>query len=257
MKKAQDAGKITVGYAGERPHSFKDGDKVTGAAIAIDGAAYKELGIDQLDGVLVDFGGLIPGLKAGRFDAVSADMSILPKRCQEVAFSTPTFRYTTALMTPAGNPLGLMNLDDAQAAGVTVAVMAGALEGSYCEKLGINSVAVDTAQDGMDAVASGRVDAFALTGVTLHYMKKQQPDAPVDVMPSFVQVLDGVPQVSGGAATFRTEDTSLVDAFNEKVRGIVTDKDRYLSLVSEFGFSETEMPDPSWTTEKFCNGELG
>src|SRR5699024_431450 len=61
LKKAQDAGKITVGYAGERPHSFKGDDgQVTGAAIAIDSAAYKELGIDKVEGVLVDFSGLIP-----------------------------------------------------------------------------------------------------------------------------------------------------------------------------------------------------
>ncbi|MDN5757661.1 MAG: transporter substrate-binding domain-containing protein [Tomitella sp.] len=256
LKKAQDAGKITVGYAGERPHSFKEGDKVTGAAIAIDGAAYKELGIDKVEGVLVDFSGLIPGLKAGRFDAVSADQSILPNRCKEAAFSTPTFRYTTALMTPPGNPMGIMNLDEAAAKGAKIAVMSGALEGGYCKDLGIESVTVDTAQDGMDAVTAGRVDALALTGVTLHYMKKQQPDAPVDVTPSFVQSIDGVPQISGGAATFRKEDSDLVDAFNEKVRPIVTDKDRYLSLVSEFGFTEAEMPDPEWTTQQFCDGEL-
>ncbi len=256
LKKAQDAGKITVGYAGERPHSFKEGDKVTGAAIAIDGAAYKELGIDKVEGVLVDFSGLIPGLKAGRFDAVSADQSILPDRCKEAAFSTPTFRYTTALMTPPGNPMGIMNLDEAKDKGAKVAVMSGALEGGYCKDLGIESVTVDTAQDGMDAVVAGRVDALALTGVTLHYMKKQQPDAPVDVTPSFVQSIDGVPQISGGAATFRKEDTDLVDAFNEKVRPIVTNKERYLSLVSEFGFSEAEMPDPDWTTQQFCDGEL-
>ncbi|QDQ96879.1 transporter substrate-binding domain-containing protein [Tomitella fengzijianii] len=256
LQKAQDAGKITVGFAGERPHSFKEDGKLTGAAIAIDSAAYKELGIDKVEGVLVDWGGLIPGLKAGRFDAVSADMSILPERCKEVAFSTPTFRYTTALMTPPGNPMGLMNLDDAAAKGANIAVMAGALESGYCDKLGINKTSVDTAQDGMDAVTSGRVDAFALTGVSLHYMKKQQPDAPVDVTPSFVQAIDGVPQISGGAATFRQGDTELVDAFNEKVRPIVTDKQRYLSLVSDFGFSEAEMPDPDWTTQAFCDGKL-
>ncbi|MCA9530122.1 MAG: transporter substrate-binding domain-containing protein [Myxococcales bacterium] len=254
LERARKAGKITVGYAGEAPHSFLKDGKLEGSAIAIDGAVYRELGIPKIDGVLVSFGQLIPGLKAGRFDAVSADMSILPDRCKEVAFSEPTFRYTTALMVAKSNPKGLTDLDSAKAKNARVCVMAGAIEGSYAKRLGIDATVVDDAQGGMDALVAGRFDAFALTAVSLNWMAKQQPTAPVEVTPSFVQVIDGVPQVGAGGATFRKEDEDLVAAFNSKLAPITHDKERYLSLTKQFGYTEAEMPNPKFTTAILCKG---
>lgn len=255
LDEATDSGTITVGYAGEAPHSFVDENgELTGSAIAIDSAVYEELGIDTVDGTLVNFGDLIPGLKAGHFDAVSANMSILPERCEEVAFSEPTFRYTTALMVPEGNPMDLTDLDSAKEAGAKVAVMGGAIEGSYAEDLGMDATTVDDAQTGMEAVTSGRVDAFALTAVSLNWMKKQQPDAPVEVTESFVQVIDGVPQEGAGGATFNKEDTELVEAFNDKLTEITGDKEKFLELTEPFGYTEAEIPDPELTTEILCEG---
>ncbi|MBR7552251.1 transporter substrate-binding domain-containing protein, partial [Mycobacterium tuberculosis] len=72
---------------------------------------FKNLGVDNVEGVNPEFGSLIPGLNAERFDAISAGMSILPERCEQAAFSEPEFNYTTALMVEEGNP---MNLTDMQ-----------------------------------------------------------------------------------------------------------------------------------------------
>ena len=47
----------------------------------------------------------------------------------------------------------------------------------------------------MDAVTSGRADVFALTGISLNWMKTNNPGAPVDVTESFVANIDGKPQV--------------------------------------------------------------
>ncbi|NMA76536.1 MAG: transporter substrate-binding domain-containing protein, partial [Actinomycetales bacterium] len=94
LSRLQEAGTITVGFAGEAPYSFDEDGELTGATVAMHREIFGELGIDNVEGKLTDWGSLIPGLNSGQFDAVSAGMSILPDRCAEAAFSEPEFQYT-------------------------------------------------------------------------------------------------------------------------------------------------------------------
>ncbi|MCT1656428.1 ectoine/hydroxyectoine ABC transporter substrate-binding protein EhuB [Brevibacterium luteolum] len=258
LEKAQEDKKITVGFAGEAPYSFEADGELTGATVALHREIFKELGIEEVDGVLTEFGGLIPGLNADRFDVVSAGMSILPDRCEQASFSNPEFMYTTALMVKEGNPHNLKTLDDVAANDdVTLATMTGAIESDYAADLGIDgSTEVGTPQDGMDMVTSGRADVFALTGISLNWMADNNPDAGVEVTESFVQEIDGVPQIGAGGTVFRTDDEELLKAYNEKLDEIVGDEQRYLDIVGEFGFTAEERPDGSITTEQLCSGDL-
>ncbi|WP_072686813.1 ectoine/hydroxyectoine ABC transporter substrate-binding protein EhuB [Rhodococcus marinonascens] len=254
LEQLQAEGAVTVGFAGEAPYSFEENGQLTGATVALHREIFKNLGIDNVEGVNTDFGALIPGLQARRFDVVSAGMSILPQRCQQAAFSEPEFNYTTALMVPEGNPEGLTDMQSVNDSGVRLATMTGAIESDYAQALGIDAMQVASPQDGMDAVANGRADAFALTGISLNWLDKNSPTVPVDVTESFVAVIDGVPQVGAGGTVFRTEDTELRDAYNEELAKITSDKGKYLSIVGEFGFTEAELPDPALTTAKLCDG---
>ncbi len=257
LQDAIDAGTITVGFAGEAPYSFEDGGELTGATVALHREIFSELGIDEVEGVNADFGALIPGLTADRFDVVSAGMSILPERCEQAAFSNPEFMYTTALMTPEGNPEDLATMDDLVDSDLNVVTMTGAIESDYASSLGLSSHSeVSTPQDGMDAVSTGRADVFALTGISLNWMADNNPDAGVEVTESFVQEIDGVPQVGAGGTVFRTDDAELQEAYNEKLDEIVADEDRYLGIVGDFGFTAEERPDGSLTTEMLCEGDL-
>ena len=201
------------------------------------------------------FGALIPGLQANRFDVVSAGMSILPERCEQAAFSEPEFNYTTALMVEEGNPMNLTDMQSVAESGARLATMTGAIESDYASELGIESMQVATPQDGMDAVTSGRADVFALTGISLNWMKNNNPDAPVEVTESFVAEINGEPQVGAGGTVFRTDDQELLDAYNEELAKITSDPEKYLSIVGEFGFTEAELPDPALTTADLCAGE--
>ena len=255
LSRLQDAGKITVGFAGEAPYSFDEGGEVTGATVALHREIFGELGIDTVEGKLTDWGSLIPGLNAGQFDAVSAGMSILPDRCSEAAFSEPEFQYTTALMVPVGNPEGLETMDSFVDSGLTVATMAGAVESDYVAALELDAIEVGGPQDGVDALKSGNADAFALTAISLNYLADNTVDD-VEVTESFVQEIDGVKQVGAGGTVFRQEDTSLLDAYNEKLAAIIADPERYLSIVGEYGFGEQELPPEEMTAEILCSGDL-
>lgn len=258
LENAQDEGTIKVAYAGEIPYSYEDdGGELTGATIAIDEAIFAELGIDNVEGQLVEWDALIPGLTKGEYDAVSAGMSILPDRCARGAFAEPTIMYTSTLMVPEGNPEGLTTLDSLAGSDLTLAVQSGAIEQGYAEDLGVtNTVTVNSAQGGMDAVANGRADAFSLTNITLSIMAEENPDAGVETTGGFVTEIDGLAQISAGSTVFRPEDTELLEAYNEELAKIIGDEERFLELVGEFGFTDAERPPEGLTAQMLCDDDL-
>jgi polar amino acid transport system substrate-binding protein len=79
--------------------------------------ALSLLGVKEVDGVLTEWGSLIPGLRAGRFDAIVASMYITPTRCKQIIFANPTYGIGEALIVQKGNPDGISNYADALAKG--------------------------------------------------------------------------------------------------------------------------------------------
>ncbi|MGC5614568.1 transporter substrate-binding domain-containing protein [Georgenia sp. Z1491] len=257
LEDLQEAGSITVGFAGEAPYSFMEDGELTGATVALHEAVWAELGVDTVEGQQAEFGQLIQALTAERFDVVAAGMSILPERCEQAIFSDPEFQYTTALMVPEGNPDGLEpSMQSVEESDVQMAAMTGAIEATYAADLGIDAMEVGTPQDGMDAVVNGRADVFALTGISLNWMADNNPDAPIEVTESFVAEIDGVEQVGAGGTVFRNADTELRDAYNEVLAEIVGDEERYLEIVGDFGFTAEERPTGDLTTEQLCAGDI-
>ncbi len=256
LAKIQEKGVVTVGIAGEKPYSFKEDGELKGATIAIHEKVFSELGVKEVKGVQTDWGSLIPGLNAGRFDIISAGMSILPDRCEQADFGHPEIMYTTALMTPKGNPEKVNDLQDVAEADLKLAVMSGAIESGYSDKLGIEKMEVGSPQDGMDAVLQGRADAFALTGISLRTMAESNPDAEVEVTDPFVAIVDGKEQIGAGATVFRKGDDELREAYNKEIDKIVGDEQAFLDVVGEYGFTDAERPKGEITTEELCAGEL-
>ncbi|UJP11599.1 ectoine/hydroxyectoine ABC transporter substrate-binding protein EhuB [Microbacterium sp. KUDC0406] len=257
LEKAQESGTITLAVASERPYSWVEGGEPTGATIAMHKKIFSALGIDDIKVEEVEWNSLIPGLNAGRWDVVSAGMSILPDRCEQAAFSDPEIMYTTTLAVPKGNPDDLSDLDSVKKAGdVKLAVQSGAIEEGYADDLGIGDVIkVDSATAGLEAVQSGRADAFALTAVSLNWMTKDSDD--LETTGAFVQEIDGVEQIGAGATVFRKQDKELLEAYNKELAKITGDEKSYLDLVEPFGFTAENLPPADLTTEQLCAGDLG
>lgn len=257
LERLQEEGTIKVAFAGEIPYSYEEDGELTGATIALDREIFAAMGIDEVDGQLVEWDALIPGLNAGEYDAVSAGMSILPDRCERAAFAEPTIMYTSTLMVPEGNPEGLSDFASFEGSDLTLAVQSGAIEQGYADDIGLeNTMTVNSAQDGMDAVSNGRADAFALTNITLSTMAEENPDAGVETTGGFVAEIDGVQQISAGSTVFRPEDTELLEAYNEELATIVGDPDRFEEVVGEFGFTNDERPPEGLTAQMLCDGDL-
>ena len=99
-------GVIRVGN--ENPYAFAKPDgTLSGEAVEVARAVFEDMGIGEMEGVLTEFGSLIPGLQAGRFDVITAGMYVNPNRCEQVLFADPEYKIGEALIVAAGNPLDL------------------------------------------------------------------------------------------------------------------------------------------------------
>jgi len=257
LDKIKKQGYVTVGFAGEQPYGFKQGDNLVGEAPTLHKKIFAALGVKDVRGVLTDFDSLIPGIKANRFDVVSAGMAITPERCKEVIFSEPEFVGATALLVKKGNPKHLTDLKAVAKAGVAVGVLSAAVEKSYALDAGVKSGNIKEfakQQDGLDALVAGRIDAFALTDISLRWLANINKGKPVEVTPSFKPLLKGKPQSSAGGAVFRTSDTDLRDAFNKQLKKITSNPAEYTSLIGKYGFTKVNVPPASVTTAKLCKG---
>ncbi len=254
LARIQDQGAVKVGFANERPYAFRDGGELVGEAPAVHGYIFEQLGVDTLEPNLFDFGSLIQALNSERVDVVTAGMFITPERCQEADFSNPEYVATTALLVQSGNPEGLSDYASVAESGVTLAVMNGAVEVDQAKGNDIGDDQLQIVADqqaGLDAVKSGRADAFALTSISLRALA--EGDDSVEVAEAFIPVVDGEEQIGAGAAVFRQGDDDLREAFNEELKKILEDG-TWLELVEPYGFTEAEKPDPDLTAEQLCQG---
>lgn len=254
LQRAQEEGFIRVGFANEAPYGYATADgRLTGEAPEIAKAVLARLGIEEVDGVLTEFGSLIPGLRARRFDIIAAGMFVNPQRCGQVLFSEPTYGIGQAFLVKEGNPKGISTYDDVAANGdVTLAVMAGAVEMGYATDSGVPRDRIVTLPDpatGLAAVQAGRADAFALTSLAIgQLVENAGAGAGVERAEPF-SVIAGENTKGHGAFAFRPGDEDLRDAFNAELADFIGSEE-HLALVAEFGFTEAELPE--LTTAELC-----
>jgi polar amino acid transport system substrate-binding protein len=210
----------------------------------------EHIGIREVDGVLTEFSSLIPGLQAERFDVVAAGMFITPERCKQADFSDPSYKIGQSFLVPAGNPKDLHSYADvAESDDVTLGVMAGAVEAGYARNAGIPDDRIQQLPDQasmLAAVRAGRVDAAALTSVSIERMAQRGGDK-VERVKDF----DTPPEAVGfGGFAFRKGDDELLETFNEHLHDFIGTEE-HLALVEPFGFTEANLPGDA-AAEELC-----
>ena len=240
LEEAREDG-ITIGIANERPYGYEEGGEATGEAPELAREVFSRLGIEEVDFQVVEFGALINGLNAGRYDVIAAGMFINPERAEQVTFADPDYCAATAFAVPEGNPLGLTDFASVTASGATLGVLAGAVEEGYARGSGIPDSQISAfanAPDVFDALSAGRVDAVALTAVTVREQTAEM--AGFEATEGFVPVIDGEEQLGCGAFAFRTENQEFRDAFNSELVEM-KENGEVLPIIEPFGFTEVEV----------------
>jgi len=245
LQKAIDQGYLSVGIANEAPYGFEDENGVpTGEAPTVAKEVLSRLGIPEIRSVVVDFGALIPGLAAGRFDMIAAGMYITPERAEQVLFSDPDYCGTQAFAVAAGNPLGIQTFEDiAENPDAVVGVMGGAVEEGYAQEAGVpedRMTVFDTVPNLFEGLLDGRIDAVALTSITVNWQVKQLGDPSIEATEGFLPIIGGEERVPCGGFGFRPENQALRDAFNETLNEM-QQNDEILPLVEPFGWTAADV----------------
>jgi polar amino acid transport system substrate-binding protein len=236
----QESGTVTVGIANEVPYGYEDENgNVTGEAPEVAKAVLAELGIENMEASVVDFGALIPGLQAGQFDMIAAGMFITPERAEQIIFSDPDYCVSNSFAVAEGNPMGVSDFQSIIDSGATLAVLGGAVDEGYAVDSGVPDAQIERFADvgaQYDALAAGRVDAVSGTFLTV----KTQTDAMdgFEATPGFFPVINGEEQV--GCGGFGFTDQEFRDAFNEVLKELQADG-TVEEIVTGFGFAPEDV----------------
>jgi polar amino acid transport system substrate-binding protein len=241
LERAQSDG-ITIGIANERPYGYQDENgQATGEAPVVAREVLSRMGIDKVDSVVVDFGALVNGLNAGRFDMIAAGMFVNPERAGQVLFSDPDYCATTSLAVPSGNPKNLSDFQSVVDTGASLGVLSGAVEEGYAKGAGVPDGQISTFQttaDLFDGLAAGRVDAATLTSITVR--EQVAGRSGLEALPGFVPVVDGQDQLGCGAYAVQFSNRDFMEQFNQ-VLVDMKQNGEILPLIEQFGFSSDEV----------------
>ncbi|HLR83141.1 MAG TPA: ectoine/hydroxyectoine ABC transporter substrate-binding protein EhuB [Paenalcaligenes sp.] len=255
LEEIKDRGVIRIAVANEIPYGFIDlNGEAKGAGPEVAQHLVKELGIDEIEWVTTNFGSLIPGLQADRFDMVAAEMAILPQRCEQVIYSEPNSSYGEGLLVAAGNPKDLHGYEDFTDGDYTVAIMAGADQLEMLQALGVDESKMLTIANNADAistVSTGRADAYAATGLTASELAKRSDK--VELAEDFVDpVINDVAIRSWGGFTFSKDSEDLRDAINEALAEFKK-TDTWSDILASHGFTDLDQSESNVkTTAELC-----
>jgi len=244
---------LRVAFYNFAPYAYKDeGDNLVGTDVETLAAVLERMGGKVAEANSTDWGALIPGLKANRFDVVAAGMFVTPKRCAAVQFSEPTFGIRQALLVAAGNPKGVTDYESIAEQGLKLGAVAGSAQVGYGQSAGIGDANISQLPDnptGVAALKAGRIDAWAVSAPGVRQIIASDPGG-VESTPIFSEVA-GKPAVSHGAFAFRPEDADFVAAFNAVMAEFIGSPE-HVAIMEKHGMTADELPISS--TSELCGG---
>ena len=107
-----------------------------------------------------DWDGIIPGLKAGKYDAIVAAMSVTPERAQQVAFTDPYFSNALVFLAKKDSRFDPSNSSDIDSH--SIAAQRSTISSQWLEKAypKADIKLYDTLSNAFLDLGSGRVDAM-------------------------------------------------------------------------------------------------
>jgi polar amino acid transport system substrate-binding protein len=258
LAKARESGTLRVGFANETPFAYATPNgELTGFDIEVLRHILSDMGIKDLDGGLTNFGGLIPGLVAKRFDLVTSAIYIRPDRCKQVAFGEPFYVLGDAVAVPKSNPKNIHSYADIAAdPSLKMANTAGGTGlRDNAKALGVKDEQIVTIPDdasGYAAVKAGRADAYVNVAIILETQLRNLNDDSLERAHPFEQpVVDGKPRYGLASFAVRLEDQDLLAEINKRLVAF-RDTPEYAALMDKYALTKDDAVKPGMTTAKAC-----
>lgn len=231
---------IRIGFANESPFAYPgENGEPLGFVNAYTLGLLAEMGYDNIEVVVTDWGGLIPALNAGRVDIVTGGMNIMASRCAAMNFSEPMLMAGDAFVVPTGNPMDLNNYEDLinkDARFVTgigynqveIAKHAGVPEAKITQVPGPTEI--------LAAIRAGRADAGGVAYFTAVDMDRNNDDIEISDVSQLPET-----SMQWAAIGFRKNDQDFLDAFNAAQESWLG-SEPMMEAVAEYGYGPDNIP---------------
>lgn len=251
LEKAEAGEPVRIGFANEVPWAYPGEDsEPLGFVNEIALGVLEQMGITDIEPVVTEWGGLIPGLQANRFDLITGGMYIIESRCENVAFSEPVAQVGDAFIVPAGNPEGIQTYQDIKEQDAILVTGAGYNIIEVAKQEGIpesNIMTVPGPTEILAAVRAGRADAGGMTFFTSKNLAKESGgDVEVtdpNALPEYTRNWAGI--------AFRNDNTEFLEAFNAALDDYLG-SEAMMERVAEYGYDESNIPNEEITAEWAC-----
>ena len=214
LTKAQAASYVRMSSYQQPPHGWFDinSGKYQGIDVEVIETVLKGLNITSWDYVTADWGAMIPGLNACRWDIMSIGMTYTKLRSEMVQFSLPVYQYGVAMLVAKGNPKKIKGKADWKGKKV------GGIIGSTDDQViggvkGATYVPFTKYSDLYRALATGRIDAGMVDELQGAYDFKLQPQPKITLLKDWVGKAKGISSI-----VMRKGDTAWVEAVNAQLK---------------------------------------
>ena len=211
-----------------------------------------ESGIGEFKGVLIDWGAMIPGLQARRYDMVSGGLYINPKRCKAIIFSEPILCDAESLLKLKSNPIHLTSFAELKNQPTALGATApGSYEHIAAKEAGIPRDKLvlweGNIQNGVQLIRTGRAD-FLLSPLSSNLDALSKADDA-----DKFEIIQPVTDVAGGCAAigFNAADRELRDAFDAGLKRLQA-SGKFDEILKKWGASPEVVLATS--REKKCGG---
>lgn len=245
LERARREGFLRAGYSEEPPFAYVDEStgRVGGESPESLRAVVKDLGIEDIRWVQLDFGDLIPSLLQGRVDVVAAGIYHTPERERKLSFSIPSVCSGSALVVPQGSALRSIQ-DVVRDTAIRVAVLQESVEHTAARVLGVQErriLSVPNLTTGIAAVQGRSADAFAITLPTARRSVQSLPSGSLEARPYDPPAEVRTMLTGCSALAFRPQDVALAEAASEALRAYIGSS-QHLSLLFRLGFAQKDLP---------------
>lgn len=250
LERAESGEPIRIGFANEIPFAYPGDDgSPKGFVNVMTIAVLKNMGYEKIEPVQTEWGGLIPGLNANRFDIVTGGMNILASRCENIAFSEPIATVGDGFILAPGNPKNISDYESLKSADAIMVTGAGYSNIEAAKAAGVpeaNIMQVPGPTEILAAVRAGRADAGAGTYFTM----KQLADSSNGAVEASDPTAMPEESFNWAGIGFRKADQDFLDKFNAALKEYIG-SEAMMSAVAEYGYGEASLPGDQ-TTEWVC-----
>lgn len=238
LTKAQEASYVRMSSYQQPPHGWFDinSGKYSGIDVEVIEEVLKGLNIKTWDYVTADWGAMIPGLNACRWDIMSIGMTYTKLRSEQVQFSIPVYQYGVAMLVAKGNPKKIKGKADWKGKKV------GGIIGSTDDQViggvkGATYVPFTKYSDLYRALSTGRIDAGMVDELQGAYDFKLQPQPKITLLKEWTGKAVGISSI-----VMRTGDTAWVKAVNDQLK-IMRTNGKLKAILLKYG-----MPASAYVT---------